>query len=1407
MRGQTWLQRHGWALALWSLTWFLFFFPLLTGQSRLPNSDFSGQFHAFGLFQAQEVSAGHLPVWSPGSYGGFPFAADTQSAVFYPLRWLTILLSLPWGFTYQALQLEGLLHIWLAGVFTYFLAHNITKERWSSLIAAIALGLGGYLTSYPLLQLAVLETFVWLPLVLLLLRLGVKGQRPLPYLLAAGITLGISALAGHPQTFLHASYLAAAYFLFLTGQARWTWRWRLGLGALIAVTTVGATLAGWLPAWHYLAFTTRSETGYDFVAKGFPLLDYWQLLVPGPFSVWLPQYVGVTAVILTLIAWWGRKKGQHAEILLWSGAAFLTAWLSLGDKGILFELIYRIAPGFSLFRQQERLINIVCLSLALLAAQGLAIWLKASAAQRGDWLRRTAIVMGAGFILAGTILAGMRTAITVNWPLIWLRQGMATAVALALFWQVKQKHWLGLGLALLLGFDLYWAVLPTLDLQPQESASFWQQPDWLAAIPTTEPARIDSGHLFHANLGEAYGLEDIGGISPLKPQVLDALETVPRERLWQLLNVQYILSAQSQAENSNLKQVAVIDGSLLPDETAAGFVYENESALPRAWMSYQPVAAPDAAAALEQLQSPNFDPAASVILHPPLPDLSQIAPPDNPPQVEPVRQQANELAITVTTDSPGLLVLSEWAYPGWRATVNGRAATLYPANYAFQALLLPAGTHEIRLRFVPTDVIVGSVLSLMTLLAAGFIAWRWQPVVPLRPTNQPFITLPHASILRRGSGQVFNPSTRLRTSLQSLAFLQKQWPLLVLVLLGFGLRVFLLGSQELRGDEAFSYLFAGQPVGEIIGDLLREGDPHSPFHYLLLHGWMALAGTSEFAMRFLSLIPGVLLIPLTYRLGRLLGEKRVGWLTAVFITLSQSQIWLAQDVRNQYTLTLFFTALATLLLVQVTQVRHTRKTAVTLAMWTAYAVSAALAVYSYYYGIFALLAHGLFLLFDRSRRRYWLWWLGSGVTAVALFAIWFIPMWPQLVRAGQVGDPSQPELAKYLTAVGIELTTGSALDGWLVRWLFLLTLGLCLFGIRVLWGKQRGWAIMLAGWLGSAALGIFLVQFSRSTFNDFYISVAAPAWWLLTAVGLIELYRRRGWFQLAAAISVLLWLVASVASLGNYYFDPTYSRTQGYRAAAAHISSVAGKNDLFLAHFPDPALDYYLRDVPLPRQMQPAKSGLPSVETEQALAQLAASYDRIWFIPYHHSVWDRDDVVPRWLDFHTLVEQRTHFERLELAGYRPLSSIDAVMVPLGAKLENQAVLDGVFVTVDGQPAAKPTALPDPLVLMPGAALDVTLIWQTQQPIPEGYTVFVHLLNDQGALLVQHDGIPASGTLPTPLWPVGERLLDGHSLIVPPEVTAVNGRLIAGMYNTKTLTRQTFADGQDFITIVEVVFTR
>jgi hypothetical protein len=266
---------------------------------------------------------------------------------------------------------------------------------------------------------------------------------------------------------------------------------------------------------------------------------------------------------------------------------------------------------------------------------------------------------------------------------------------------------------------------------------------------------------------------------------------------------------------------------------------------------------------------------------------------------------------------------------------------LHTADYALQAVQVPAGQHTVALRFVPPDVVAGFVISLATLVAAGIVAWRWQLLLlPRDRRRHRPARLPEPALrFRRRFLETRLFETRqtpfLSSDTKSSAWWRRRWAILSVVLLGFGLRLFLLGHQELRGDEAFSYLFARLPAADVVPALLQEGDPHSPFHYLLLHGWMQLTGESEFAMRFLSLIPGLLLLPLMAQLGHYLGGRRLGLLAAVLAAISQSLVWVAQDARNQYTLALFWIVLATLLLVRVTKKGEIERRSTAVGLWVA----------------------------------------------------------------------------------------------------------------------------------------------------------------------------------------------------------------------------------------------------------------------------------------------------------------------------------------------------------------------------------------------------------------------------------------------------------------------------------------
>src|SRR5690606_16367597 len=133
------------------------------------DGDFTHHFFPFSVYQHQQLAAGKLAVWNPFAYGGHPFLADVQAAIFYPISNLILFLTLP--VTDEAarlywLHVEAVLHTTLAGWFAYLWLRDLTTSRWGGVIGGLCFALSGYITGYAPLQLAVLRTAVWLPLVL-----------------------------------------------------------------------------------------------------------------------------------------------------------------------------------------------------------------------------------------------------------------------------------------------------------------------------------------------------------------------------------------------------------------------------------------------------------------------------------------------------------------------------------------------------------------------------------------------------------------------------------------------------------------------------------------------------------------------------------------------------------------------------------------------------------------------------------------------------------------------------------------------------------------------------------------------------------------------------------------------------------------------------------------------------------------------------------------------------------------------------------------------------------------------------------------------------------------------------------------------------------------------------------------
>jgi hypothetical protein len=91
-------------------------------------------------------------------------------------------------------------------------------------------------------------------------------------------------------------------------------------------------------------------------------------------------------------------------------------------------------------------------------------------------------------------------------------------------------------------------------------------------------------------------------------------------------------------------------------------------------------------------------------------------------------------------------------------------------------------------------------------------------------------------------------------------------------------------------------------------------------------------------------------------------------------------------------------------------------------------------------------------------------------------------------------------------------------------------------------------------------------------------------------------------------------------------------------------------------------------------------------------------------------------------------------------------------------------------------------------IRPGGALELTLYWRAREEIEESYTVFTHLLDDDGNIQGQQDGIPVEGMYYTPSWLAGQVVEDKRRILIADTASAGSYRIAVGMYELDSLER-------------------
>jgi hypothetical protein len=147
-------------------------------------------------------------------------------------------------------------------------------------------------------------------------------------------------------------------------------------------------------------------------------------------------------------------------------------------------------------------------------------------------------------------------------------------------------------------------------------------------------------------------------------------------------------------------------------------IYRNLHVLPRAYFVDEAQFVSNKAAILDRLIDPKFDPRKTVLLEG-VADRSASQTSertDRPSSVTFERYEANYIRLNTWTTEPGWLVLTDAYYPGWKVRVDGQSREILPADYAFRALPLEKGQHQVEFVYRPTSFLLGVAISVMTIL-------------------------------------------------------------------------------------------------------------------------------------------------------------------------------------------------------------------------------------------------------------------------------------------------------------------------------------------------------------------------------------------------------------------------------------------------------------------------------------------------------------------------------------------------------------------------------------------------------------------------------------------------------------------------------------------------------------------
>jgi len=727
--------------------------PLLHGRV-VAGLDGLTQFYPWYELVGATLREGRLPGWNPHAFAGAPLAANPLSGWTYLPAMLAFTL-LPLTPAIVAYQLT---HVLLATLGAYGLGRALGLDMAGAALAAVAYGQGGLITAEAACCFAFASVGAWLPVLLLgsalAIRAGGWRGRVRGWSLAA---LALSQIfASWPG---QGSYYALLVFGSFVAYHTFRFSPRTVAHAVMQASVpvllgAGLAAAGLLPRAELQALSSLA-IGYaaeDLHVGGWTPQEWVQLAEPG---YW---YAGLLVVGLATLAPVLARRWPPTWYLLGLGTILLA--LALPGPNPAHDL-FGLLPGFSRLHPHlpDRIMTVFMLVPALLAGATL------------DTLaRRRPIGLVVATLLVLVAFADLRVAREKTFA------GYAGAEGVHRLFTVDP--------------DAYYAPTPAARfLQERFSADgpfryLGYGPDPGGLAYTQRFANPGTVRLGVNNRAVSDRLLDMQGYDAIhlarfddflkqangEPQNYHNADVFARglgSPLLDLLAARYVVTPSALAGSAN-DPVVMNPGLWAVFDDGETRVLENGEALPWAWIVHDSRAA-TAAEARALLDGGQVDPRRTALLEPPTesPLFASMTPGDAPhpgplPEgeglvlplsiamgrgpggggedtVELLMFEADRLVVRASSDEDGFLVVSEVAYPGWQATIDGEPVPVFVANGLLRAVALPAGEHVVELRFESPTLLVGMLISLASLAmvvpaCAATLAspstFRWPPRSP-----------------------------------------------------------------------------------------------------------------------------------------------------------------------------------------------------------------------------------------------------------------------------------------------------------------------------------------------------------------------------------------------------------------------------------------------------------------------------------------------------------------------------------------------------------------------------------------------------------------------------------------------------------------------------------------------------